>query len=200
MKLNIPSTHRSTRRLLFVASWLVLPLGSVAGSPYMAGFMSVTAEHPPLNYNAGYTMYVAAWPLLSSYPGHEMQTGLFGTWMFGKQKGEALKDMYSTIEGGVGWWRDTHFPTITPKFLIGAVAPNFNGIANGPSKGAGSWAEPKGLYGVAQLSPWLLFPLDGLNLKQGTRGELFGYGYLPLPFTDAKTMTAGKNIPTGDQS
>ena len=50
---------------------------------------------------------------------------------------------------------------------------------------------------MAQLSPWLLFPIDGLNLKQGTCGELFGYGYLPLPLTAAKPTTAGKNIPTG---
>ena len=53
-------------------------------------------------------------------------------------------------------------------------------------------------YGAAQLSPWLLFPIDGLNLKQGTCGELFGYGYLPLPLTTAKSTTAGKNVPTGD--
>ena len=53
---------------------------------------------------------------------------------------------------------------------------------------------------MAQLSPWLLWPPDGLNLKQGTCGELFGYGYLPLPLTPAKTTTAGKDIPTGDQS
>ena len=187
-------------RLLLAASFFLLPHAWAAERPYMAGYMAINAEHPPLNYNAGYTVYVAAWPMLSKYPGHQMQTGLFGTWMFGKQKGDALKDMYSTIEGGVGWWRNTHFPTITPKFLMGGVAPNFKGIANGPSQGGGTWAEPKGQYGVAQLSPWLLFPLDGLNLKQGTRGELFGYGYLPLPFTAAKTMTAGKNIPTGDQS
>jgi hypothetical protein len=37
-------------------------------------------------------------------------------------------------------------------------------------------------------------------LKQGTCGELFGYGYLPLPLTPAKSTTAGTNIPTGDQS
>jgi hypothetical protein len=49
-----------------------------------------------------------------------------------------------------------------------------------------------------RLSPWLLFPLDGLNLKQGTCGELFGYGYLPLPLTNPKTTTAGKKVPTGN--
>ena len=38
-----------------------------------------------------------------------------------------------------------------------------------------------------------------MNLKQGTCGELFGYGYLPLPLAQAKSTTAGTNVPTGDQ-
>jgi hypothetical protein len=58
---------------------------------------------------------------------------------------------------------------------MGGVAVNFKEIANGPAHGRGTWDKPQGLYGVAQLSPWLLFPIDGLNLKQGTCGELFGY-------------------------
>ena len=166
----------------------------------MAGYMDVETEEAPAKYNAGFSFYVAAWPLLTRYPGHEFQTGLYGTWMFPKQDREPPKDLYSDIEGGLGWWRDTRFPTVTPKFIMGGVAPSFEEIANGPSHGAGSWDDPKGLYGVAQLSPWLLFPIDGLNIKQGTNGDLFGYGYLPLPLTEAKTMTAGKNIPTGDNS
>ena len=28
--------------------------------------------------------------------------------------------------------RDTHFPTETPKFIMGGVGPNFSAIANGP--------------------------------------------------------------------
>jgi hypothetical protein len=36
-------------------------------------------------------------------------------------------------------------------------------------------------------------------LKQGTSGELFGYGYLPLPLTAPKKTTAGKDVPTGNQ-
>lgn len=106
---------------------------------------------------------------------------------------------YTDIEGGLGWWRDTHFPTTTPKFIMGGVGPNFSVIANGPGYGAGSWGKERGLYGMAQLSPWLLFPLDGLNLNQGVQGELFGYGYLPLPLTDPKPTTAGAKVPTGNQ-
>jgi hypothetical protein len=125
---------------------------------------------------------------------------LFGTWMFAQNDQPAPVKYYSDIEGGLGWWRGTSFSTETPKFHMGGVQQNFAGWANGPGAGAGrDWDNPRGCYGVAQLSPWLLFPLNGLSLKQGTCGELFGYGYLPLPLTDAKSTTAGKDVPTGNQ-
>lgn len=167
----------------------------------MAGYLLVPNEKVPETYDAGFSMYVAAWPLLDQYPGQRFQTGLFGTWMFARKEPPPPIKLYSDIEGGLGWWRDTEFATETPKFIMGGVAPNFSEWANGPGAGKGrDWAQPKGKYGVAQLSPWLLWPPDGLNLKQGTCGELFGYGYLPLPLTPAKATTAGKDIPTGDQS
>lgn len=165
----------------------------------MAGYLIVPHERVPSSYNAGFSTYVSAWPLLESYPGSDFQSGLFGTWMFPQFEGEGPKDHYTDIEGGLGWWRDTRFATETPKFIMGGVALNFSEWANGPGAGKGrDWNNPTGLYGVAQLSPWVVWPPDGLNLKQGTRGELFGYGYLPLPLTDAKTKTAGKNVPTGN--
>lgn len=166
----------------------------------MAGYLFGPAEKVPEEFNGGFSLYAAAWPLVETYPGHRFQTGLCGTWMhpqYEPGKGPAGK-CYTDIEGGLGWWRDTHFPTRTPKFIMGGVGPNFSVIANGPGYGAGTWEKPRGQFGVAQLSPWLLFPLDGLNLKQGTCGELFGYGYLPLPLTDPKATTAGKNVPTGN--
>jgi len=83
---------------------------------------------------------------------------------------------------------------------MGGVAPNFSSWANGPGAGKGrDWDRPLGKYAVAQLSPWVVWPPDGLNLAQGTCGELFGYGYLPLPLIDAKPTTAGAPVPTGDQ-
>ena len=167
----------------------------------MAGYLIVSNEQVSQTYNAGYSIYVAAWPLLDKYPGQNFQTGLFGTWMFARNEVTPSFEHYADVEGGLGWWNDTEFGTETPKFIMGGVAPNFTEWANGPGAGQGrNWDQPKGKYGVAQLSPWLLWPPDGLNLKQGTCGELFGYGYLPLPLTPAKTTTAGKDIPTGDQS
>ena len=167
----------------------------------MAGYLLVPNEKVSETYNAGFSMYVAAWPLLDKYPGQNFQTGLLGTWMFARNETPASFKFYSDIEGGLGWWRDTEFATETPKFIMGGVAPNFNEWANGPGAGKGrDWDQPKGKYAIAQISPWVLWPPDGLNLRQGTCGELFGYGYLPLPLIQGKSTTAGKAIPTGDQS
>ena len=165
----------------------------------LAGYLQVSCGKVDARYNGGFSMYVAAWPLLKNYPGQDFQSGLFGTWMFPQFSGKPPEKHYSDIEGGLGWWRDTRFATETPKFIMGGVALEFSEWANGPGAGQGrDWARPAGKYAVAQLSPWVLWPPDGLNLKQGTSGELFGYGYLPLPLTTPKKTTAGKDVPTGN--
>ncbi|MEP6754403.1 MAG: hypothetical protein ABJA67_02795 [Chthonomonadales bacterium] len=167
----------------------------------LAGYLLVPNSRVDSSFNAGFSMYVAAWPLLKSYPGSQFQSGLPGTWMFAQFDSTPANKHYSDIEGGLGWWHDTRFATETPKFIMGGVAPDFREWANGPGAGKGrDWSKPNGKYGIAQLSPWLLWPPDGLNLKQGTSGELFGYGYLPLPLSAAKAKTAGAKVPTGDQS
>ncbi|HMS54335.1 MAG TPA: sialate O-acetylesterase [Fimbriimonadaceae bacterium] len=166
----------------------------------MAGYLIIPHTRVDRSFDAGFSMYSAAWPLLSEYPGNRFQTGLLGTWMFAQQEAPLNEKHYSDIEGGLGWWRDTRFATTTPKFIMGGVALDFSEWANGPGAGKGrDWNNPTGLYGVAQLSPWVVWPPDGLNLKQGTCGELFGYGYLPLPLAEPKKVTAGKSVPTGDQ-
>ena len=174
------------------------------------GYLLYPTDDSPASYNSGFSMYIAAWPFLNKYPGNRFNTGLPSTWMWsqfpeGKPAGLGNPSiLYSDLEGGLGWWEDTRFATETPKFLMGGVALNFSEWANAPGSGKGrDWSiggTSSGKYGVAQLSPWLLFPPDGLNLKQGTNGELFGYGYLPLPLTDTKTSTEGAAVPTGNHS
>jgi hypothetical protein len=199
---NRPSTwFWSCLALVLIA--LVTPVACADGPVQegeMAGYLLVPHEKVPESYNAGFSLYVAAWPLLKEYPGNRFQTGLFGTWMHAQYDGPEPAKLYSDIEGGLGWWRDTRFATETPKFIMGGVALNFSEWANGPGAGKGrDWDRPQGKYGVAQLSPWVLWPPDGLNLKQGTCGELVGYGYLALPLTTRRLTTAGKNVPTGDK-
>ncbi len=189
-----------------LALLLALPLTPLLAASYqleqgeMAGYLLVPNNRVPETYNAGFSMYVAAWPLLAEYPGNRFQTGLFGTWMHAQYDDPKPEGkLYSDIEGGLGWWRDTRFATETPKFIMGGVALNFVAWANGPGAGKGrDWDRPQGKYAVAQLTPWLLWPPDGLNLQQGACGQLFGYGYHPLPLTDPQTTTAGKDVPTGN--
>ena len=174
------------------------PTASEPGA--MSGYLLVPNGPVSQEYDAGYSMYAAAWPLLETYPGQEFQSGLFGTWMhpYHEQKPEGR--FYTDIEGGLGWWRDTRFATATPKFILGGVALNFSAWANGPGAGKGrDWENPRGKYAVVQLSPHVLWPPDGLNLKQGTRGELFGFGHLPLPLADPMPTTDGAPVPTGGQ-
>jgi hypothetical protein len=175
----------------------------------MSGYMLAPVERVPETFNAGFSLYSAAWPLLDRYPGSNFQSGLFGTWMFAQWKrgADGKEDpldrpgkMYSDIEGGLGWWRDTRFATTTPKFIMGGVAPDFAAWANGPGAGKGrDWNAPLGKYAVAQLSPALVWPPDGLNLAPGTCGELFGYGYLPLPLVPERAAAPGGPPPAGDQ-
>ena len=98
----------------------------------MAGYLLVPHEKVDEKYNAGFSMYVAAWPLLENYPGEQFQSGLLGTWMFARLEEQNPEKIYSDIEGGLGWWRDTCFATETPKFIMGGVALNFGEWANGP--------------------------------------------------------------------
>lgn len=187
--------------LLACLYFTIQPKSSLGNDRWqMSGYLLVPNERVPEDFGGGFSMYVAAWPLLDKYPSNRFQTGLFGTWMHPHYDNKPEEKLYTDIEGGLGWWRDTRFATETPKFIMGGVALNFSMWANGPGAGKGrDWDRPNGKYAVVQLSPNVLWPPDGLNLKQGTSGQLFGYGYLPLPLTDAKARTAGKDVPTGNQ-
>lgn len=45
----------------------------------VAGYLLVPHEKVDKKYDAGFSMYVAVWPLLTNYPGQDFQSGLFGT-------------------------------------------------------------------------------------------------------------------------
>ncbi|MCX6848188.1 MAG: hypothetical protein NTY98_04655, partial [Verrucomicrobia bacterium] len=57
---------------------------SAAATPQqgeMAGYLFGPTERVPEEFNGGFSLYAAAWPLVATYPGHRFQTGLCGTWM-----------------------------------------------------------------------------------------------------------------------
>ena len=160
------------------------------------------------SFGSGFSLYSAVWPILKEYPGaSNFQTGLGSNWLTTQRSGTEPEEFYTTIEGGLGWWKDTRFATETPKFIMGGVSHNFFSWANGTGAGQSNmlpngqrdWSTPGGKYGVAQLSNRILWAPDGLNMAQGSNGELLGYGYTPLPITDPMTRTAGVDIATGNQ-
>ena len=93
-----------TLRTSCLALVFVLPLAPLIGAANqiqkgeMAGYLLVPNEKVPETYNAGFSMYVAAWPLLQEYPGHRFQTGLFGTWMHAQYDGPKADKLYPVID------------------------------------------------------------------------------------------------------
>jgi hypothetical protein len=214
--LNISTGNRKNFHIQIIASLL---LGLLSGlinnsnaqivNAYHSGFTWISTEHvsDPV-FGSGYTMYSAAWPIFSQYPGPDrFQTGLSSSWLTTQRTGNEPDQFYTTIEGGLGWWHDTRFGTKIPKFIMGGVSYNFHAWANGPGAGRSDilpdgqrdWSTPGGKYGVAQLSNRLLWAPDGLNMAQSLNGEMLGYGYIPLPLTEPITNTNGTNISTGNQ-
>ena len=186
---------------------LEFSIAQVESASY-TGFTWIETESNTFNSGAGLSFYSAVWPVLKNFPGDKkIQTGLAGAWLTTLKTGNEPENFYNTIEGGLGWWADTRFATETPKFIMGGVSFDFfswaNGVGAGRTEllpdGRRDWSEPGGKYGVAQLSPYLLWPPDGLNMKRGSNGELLGYGYTPLPLTDPMPQTNGINIMTGNQ-
>jgi len=180
-----------------VVGWLcvagVIPTHAQTWSnPHLGGYLGVDYKGVAESYNAGYTMYVA---LLGrpqyAYYSPDFEASLeIGTWM----GSTCNPGVYCDIEGGpgVGGGYGNHW--CNHGFGIGAVAGNgFTNFANGTSSGRGP-----GIYGAAQISPWLLYPPRLEMFRNGSKGQLVGYGYLALPLLPGKSTTDGINVPTGD--
>ncbi|MFH4968446.1 sialate O-acetylesterase [Gaetbulibacter sp. M240] len=194
---------------IIIFSLLIYKADAQIVNAQRSGFAWISKENVTDNsFGSGYSFYSAVWPIFNEYPGaSNFQTGLAGSWLTTQRTQTEPEDFYTTIEGGLGWWGDTRFGKETPKFIMGGVAYNFSSWANGTGAGASAtlangqrdWSIPGGKYGVAHLSNRLLWAPDGLNIAQGLKGELLGYGYTPLPLTDPMTQTAGVNVATGNQ-
>jgi hypothetical protein len=104
-------THlgKAVALIMITASALATP-APAADKPRemnIGGYLSVGHSPAPASFNAGYSIYTAAWPLVENYQGHKFQSGLYGTWMFAQYEGRGPDKLYSDIEGGLGWWTDT---------------------------------------------------------------------------------------------
>ena len=186
----------------------------------LAGYVSMEVSAPPEGFGFGVGLYAAAWPLVER-PLRDFQIGLASIWIVPDnrtinepllptgtvardnwpERGPSYRDVFQTIEGGLGFWASTRFGSPTAKFRINGTADGYNQEVSSPGWGFGEVKPlPPELMGLAQLSPHLLVPPDGLTFETGACGDLLGYAWMALPLIAAKTKTAGLDLPTGDRS
>jgi hypothetical protein len=92
------------------------------------------------------------------------------------ERGPSYRDVFQTIEGGLGFWASTRFGSPTAKFRMNGTANGYNHEIASPGWGFGKLAALKpDEMGIAQLSPRILVPPDGMTFKDGTCGEQLGY-------------------------
>jgi hypothetical protein len=201
------------------------PVTAVAQQPELvskglAGYISMDVPAPPEEFGYGVSLYATAWPLLER-PLCDFQIGLASIWIVPEnrkieepllphgtvardewpERGPSYRDVFQTIEGGLGFWASTRFGSTTAKFRMNGTANGYNHEISSPGWGFGAVkALAPDQMGIAQLSSSLLVPPDGLTFESGTCGEMLGYAWMVLPLIEAKAKTAGLDIPTGNQS
>jgi hypothetical protein len=183
------------------------------------GYISMKVSPPPDGYGYGVSFYSAAWPLLAT-PLKSFQIGLPGTWIIPDNRnyeeplcppGTLARDqwkeraptfyrnVFQTIEGGMGFWESTKFGSPTPKFRMNGTPNCYNDEISSPGWG---FYQPTALrsemMGLVQISNRLVVPPDGVTFKQGMHGELFGTAWMALPLMDPHA--AYHRQPTGDKS
>lgn len=184
------------------------------------GYISFQAELPPdrSEYSAGMGFYSAVWPLIGEPIAH-FQIGLPSAWIIPDnsdnkdtplcpvgthardnwpRRGPTYRDVFQTIEGGLGYWAGNHFRYGPPKFSMNATPQCYDYEIGSPgwSFFYDNEALPDDRLGIAQLSNRLLIPPDALTFQGDPNGEFLGYAYMALPFTEP---VAG-DPPTGDQA
>jgi len=186
----------------------------------LSGYISMDVPAPPEEYGYGVSLYAAAWPLLER-PLSDFQIGLASIWIVPEnrkinysllptgtvardnwpERGPSYRDVFQTIEGGLGFWGSTRFGSVTAKFRMNGTANGYNHEIASPGWGFGNTTALKpDEMGIAQLSSRVLVAPDGLTFADGTCGELFGYAWMALPLTKTKSITAGLPVTTGNQS
>ena len=186
----------------------------------LKGYISMRIHPPPDGFGYGVSFYSGVWPLLEK-PLSGFQIGLPSTWIVpdNKEYNEPLcpigtiardnwpkrapsyRDVFQTIEGGLGFWVSTQFKSVTPKFRINATPNCYNTEISSPGWGFGRTKALNATeMGLAQLSNRIIIPPDGLTLKTGPPGQLFGNAWMALPLMPSKPKQSPDDVPTGDQS
>jgi len=185
----------------------------------LKGYITMRIQPPPDGFGYGISFYSGVWPLLDK-PLSNFQIGLPSTWIIPDnrgyneplcppgtiardnwdERGPSYRDVFQTIEGGLGFWASTQFNSTTPKFRINGTPNCYNSEISSPGWGFGN-PDPldAGGMGLAQLSNRLIIPPDGLTFEKGDPGDLFGNAWMVLPLMEAREKKSATAAPTGSQ-
>jgi hypothetical protein len=183
------------------------------------GYISMKVSPPLQGFGYGVSFYAAAWPLLAT-PLESFQIGLPGTWIVPDNRGyeqplcppgtlardhwseraPSYRDVFQTIEGGMGFWTSNQFHSTTPKFIMNGTANCYNYMVETPGWGFGLPSDLLALsseqMGLVQISNRLVVPPDAWTFKPGMHGELFGTAWMALPLMESHASYHRQ--PTGD--
>ncbi|MFO1054613.1 MAG: hypothetical protein U1F36_20515 [Planctomycetota bacterium] len=169
------------------------------------GYIGVRIEAPPPDFGFGASYHATAWPLTPS-PFDGFQIGLPSTWIVPDnrgyteplcppgsvarnwtERGPSFASVFQTIEGGLGFWASTRFPSAVPKYRMNGTPSCYSFEVSSPGFGFGRMqALAADQLALAQVSNRLLVPPDGLTLKAGDSHELIGSAWMALPWVERR--------------
>ena len=159
------------------------------------GYIGSRSSATPASHRFGATFYSAIWPLIER-PLSGFQIGLPGTWFTPDnfdnpdqplcpvgtvardnwpERAPTYRDVFQTVEGGLGYWAGNRFRYESPKFSMNATPDCYTNQIASPGWPFFNRTRPlsDGLLGIAQLSNRLIIPPDGLPFEGQPTGELW---------------------------
>ena len=95
--------------------------------------------------------------------------------------GPSFREVFQAIDGEVGYWPQTRFPSSQPKFRMSGNTDCYTTDTSNPG-----WvwrSNEEVIPGLIQLSNRILVPPDGITFE-ATDGELLGTAWMALPLSD----------------
>ena len=179
---------------------VLLPAGVKPSTSGLRGQIRATAFGPQGDFGWGLSYYTALWGSFPGLPPNGLSTAS-GTWLIPDnwryaetlcpegttardtltERGPSYRDVFQSIEGGLGHWQQSRFPSAQPKFrLIG----NVDCYTTDTSNPGWAWSNQGELVpGLIQLSNRIVVPPDGITFTPND-GALLGTAWLALPFLE----------------
>ena len=177
-----------------------LPPGVTNSAFGLQSQIRATAFGPQGDFGWGLSYYSALWGSFPSLPPNGLFTAS-GTWLipdnwryaetlcpdgtlaseYLSERGPSYRDVFQAIEGGLGHWEQSRFPSNQPKFrLVG----NTDCYTTDTSNPGWAWSNQEQILpGLVQLSNRIVIPPDGITFKPNN-GALLGSAWLALPLSE----------------